>query len=116
MNIYPVEKRAGYAVPATLYLERRATAFMLRIAKVAAGTRIHCSHEHKPAGECYAGNSSCNSDKPILKRLAQDLKHIAMKFRQFVEKQYTPVCKAYFTWHRVSSAAEQTCIRDSVMW
>src|SRR5690242_7250072 len=47
VQIDPMKQRAGNALTVTLHLQRAAPAFALKIAEVAAGTWVHCSHQHE---------------------------------------------------------------------
>ena len=82
---------------------------------ITAGTRIHCCDQHHAGGECYASHGAGNGYVLIFQRLTQDLQHIAVKFRQFIQEQHPAVRQADLAGGRVRAAPQQTGIRDRVV-
>ncbi len=90
-QIDPVKQGAGDSATIAINLIWGAAACMLRMAKVAAWTRIHCRQQLESCRKlglvCRAGNQ----DAAIFHRLAQHFEHLALELRQLVQKQYAMV-------------------------
>lgn len=50
-----------------------------------------------------------------LERLAHDFQHVALKFRQFIEKENAVVAERNFAGPRHSAATDQTGVADGVV-
>ena len=64
-----------------------ADAFLLGMPIIAAGARIHRSHEHERGGILGRILGARNSDHPILQRLAHHLQHVSRKFWQLIQME-----------------------------
>src|SRR4051794_9659091 len=73
---------------------RRAAAGERRIAEMAATARVHRRDELHPRGEGYVRVGARDADVAGLQRLAQRIKHGALKFRQLVEEQHAQMREA----------------------
>ena len=73
MQIDPIKKRTGNALPVPLHLYRTATAFAFEIAEVAARAWIHRRDEHELGGKRDAARRARHSHFPVFERLAHHL-------------------------------------------
>src|ERR1700746_2860123 len=77
--------------------------------------RIHCRHEHETRWEADGESRACNRHTPVLKRLTHHFQHVALKLRQFVEKQYPVVPKRHFAGPRNRASSDQPRVANRVM-
>ena len=93
MKIQAVKQRAGYPRKVARRRPGRTGTAPGWMAEIAAGARVHRTHEHHAAGvgkgACHAGNC----DHSILDRLAQGLHCRAGELRQLIKKEHTVVRK-----------------------
>jgi len=61
-----------------------------------AGARVHRRDQLKTCGEAHAILCARDDDMPGLQGFAQNLQHLAIKLRQFVEKQHAVVGEGDF--------------------
>ena len=114
MYIYPVKQRSAYPAHIFRYLAFLAGTF-LRIAMIAAGTRVHACNEHKACGIGHCAAYARDRYLRILQRLAQFFKHGACKLGQLVKKKYAVVRQADLSGLRHAAAADHGHIRYSVV-
>lgn len=88
LEVDSVEQRSGNPAAVTRHVVRRATAAAIGVPQVAAWARIHRCHQLKLRGEFRLARRARNADAPRFERLAQHLEHLAVEFRQLVEKQH----------------------------
>ena len=74
---------------------------------VAARAGVHRRHKHESSGIGGGCRGTADGDHTILQRLPQRLQHIALKFRQFVQKQHAKMREACFTRHCVRAASNE---------
>ncbi len=87
VDVDAVEQRAGNFRDVTLDLHRRAVAFARGIAEESAGARVHRGGEHEARRKIHGKRGAGDRDAAVFERLAHDFQHVALKFRQLVEKQ-----------------------------
>jgi hypothetical protein len=68
-------------------------AFAHGIAKIAAGTGIHGRSQHESRGKGHGDGCAGDCYGPVFERLAHDFEHVALKFRQLIEKENAIVTK-----------------------
>jgi hypothetical protein len=54
---------------------------------MAAWTWIHRRRKHESGRECQRHRGTADRHTTVLKRLPQDLQHVALEFRQLIQKQ-----------------------------
>ena len=114
MKVDPVEQRSGDLFAVTPLLIRLAGAAEL-VVSPAAGTRIHGRDQNEFGRKGTTAVGAGDGDAPGFQRLAQDLKHIALEFRQFIQKQHSVVCPADLARHRILAAADQPHVAGGMM-
>ena len=115
MHVYAVEHGARKARLVANPLLIPAGALVRGVAVIAARAGIHGGHQHTRSGKAHTVRSTRNGGHAALKGLAQGLKGRFAKFGQLVQKQHTPVCKTHLAGARVSAAAYQRHIGNSVV-
>jgi hypothetical protein len=58
---------------------------------------VHGSGEHEPRGECDGDGGASDSHRAVFEWPAHNFKHVALKFRQFVEEQDAVVAQGDFS-------------------
>jgi hypothetical protein len=81
-----------------------------------AGARIHRSYQLKARGKVDRRARPSNLHSPHLNRGTQSLNGTSSILRKLVEKQYATMRKAYLSWSRATSAPNQACITDNMVW
>src|SRR5271157_57639 len=81
-------------------------------AKKAPGARIHGCRQHE-AGGGHGGAG--DRDHSVFQRLPQDFQHIALEFRQLVEKQHAVMGRADPPEPRNRTAANQTRVGNGMI-
>ena len=114
VDIDAVHQRAGDLADITLDLHRRALALAAR-AEVAARARVHRGDEREICRKGQRRGGPRDGHLFVLHRLPQDLKHAAVKLREFVEKEHAEMCQRDLAglWHR--AATDQPGLRDGVV-
>ena len=87
VNVYPVEKGAGYAGPVLVDLGGRAGAGAFRVAEVAAGTGVHGRDEHEPGGEGDGVVHAGDCDLAVFQGLTQGVENVAVELGELIEEQ-----------------------------
>ena len=90
-----VQQRSADPVQVVLYFPRR-TARLAR--HLAVRCRVHCRHQHEFRREGHAAGRPGNGGAPLLQRLAHRLEHVALEFRQLVQKEHAVVRQRNFPW------------------
>src|SRR2546425_4129070 len=94
---------------------RRAVTFARRISEVAAWAGVHGRGEHEARGKRHADGRAGDGHVTVFERLAQHFEHVALKFRQFVEKEHAIVPERDLAWARHRAAAYQTGVADRMV-
>ncbi len=107
MQVDTVQQRPGQLAPVALDLLWRALAATGRVTLIAAGTGVHGGNQLEAGGEGQLFPGPGHMDHPRLQRFAQHLQHLAIEFRQFVEKEHPMVGLADLAGARVAATADQ---------
>lgn len=91
-----IEKRAGELAAIAGDLVRRAAAFSVRVAVMAARTGIHRGNQLEFGREFRLAGGPGDVNAAGFERLAQGFEHFAIEFRQFVQKEDSLVSQADF--------------------
>jgi hypothetical protein len=70
---------------------RRAVALPRGIPEISARARIHRSRQHESRRKCHRNGRPCYRHHPVLQRLPHHFQHVALKFRQLIQKQHPMV-------------------------
>ena len=100
VQVDAVEQRTGDSRQVSLDQRRRTGALVQRISVIPALTGIHRGREHEARREGQGHGRAGDRHFTVLKRLAQNVQHMAVEFRQFVEEQDAIVSKTDFTGPR----------------
>ena len=103
VQIDAIEQRAGHAGQVSLDQRRRARAVVQNVSIIAALAGIHCRGQHEAGGKRQRHCSAGNRHFAVLERLAQHVQHMAVEFRQFIQKQHAVVRQADFSRPAASS-------------
>src|SRR5712692_1679710 len=100
-----------------LPLNHRGSAVALArgVAEIAAGTRVHGGSQHEAGGKGYGDRSARYRHGTILQRPAHYLQYIALKLRQFIQKEHAVVAERHLAGPRYGAAADEPSIADGVM-
>src|SRR6202043_4273492 len=109
------EQRPGNFRDVALNLRWRTVALARGITEKSAGTRIHCCRQHEARWKTNGKRSAGNRHSAVFERLAHHFEHVALKFRQLVEKQDAVVPERNFSGPGHRSAADQPRVADRVM-
>ena len=103
-EVQVVEEGAGYSRGVAYPLGGRARTAIGPVAEMAAGTRIHRADQLEACGEVRAPRRAGDRHPARLQRLAQDVQHMAVELRQFVEKKDSRVGERNLpgSWDRAS--------------
>ena len=114
VQIDPIQQRPGEFVAVALNHVRRAGTATTRLAEISTGARIHRGHQLKACGKPHAILRPGNHDMPGFQRFSQNLQHLAIKLRQFVEKQYAMVGEGDLAglWFRTTVTSFNRCNRS----
>ncbi|GBD05157.1 hypothetical protein HRbin20_00735 [bacterium HR20] len=117
MNVNAIEQRAGNFRHVALNLLWGAGAFVLWVAEVAAGTRVHRADEHHVAWVLDGHLRPRDRDAAFFERWAQHLEHIPRKLRKLIEEEDAVVCQRDFSSSDgVHPSPNERCIADGVVW
>ena len=86
-----------------------------RIAKKSARARIHRRRQHESRRETQRQRRPRDRHASILERLPHHFQHVALKFRQLIEKQHAVVPQRHFARPRHRSAANQSRIANRMV-
>lgn len=115
VQVDAVEQRAGELVAIALDLVRRAAAAPVGITEVATGAGIHRRHQLETRRKTHLVAGPGDDDMPRLQWLTQDLEHLAVEFRQLVEKQHALMRQGDLPRLRTAAATDQRRAGCTVM-
>lgn len=115
MQVDPVEERSGYTTQVFVNKCRRTDAFFLGVIVVSAGTGVHRSDQHKAGRVIDRELCPGYGNLSFFQGLPHNLKHGALKLRQFVQKKYAVMRKGDFSRLRIGSTADHGGIADGVV-
>src|SRR6202171_2527058 len=115
MQIDSIEQRSGDTLAITLHLHRSAAAFAFQVAKVTAGTGIHCGHEHKLGRKGKTSRGARDRHFSIFQWLPHHFQGRSFELRQLIEKEnaIAPDAACAGSWNR--AAAEKADVANGVM-
>ncbi len=115
MNINTIHQWAGDA--ALIFDDRagRTGAGMTGVAIVAAGARVHGSHELKISREGKRALGAADGDHFVFERLAQHFQHSGTELRQLIQKENAAVGQADLTGMWPIAAPNETGMTDGVV-
>src|SRR2546421_496133 len=85
----------------------RAAAFAAEMPQIAARAGVHRADQLKSRRILGLARGARNRDPAGLERLAQGFEHLAVEFRQLVQKQNAVVRERYFAGTRGAAPADQ---------
>ena len=83
--------------------------------RVPAWTRIHGCGQHESRGKSYRYGCAGNGHRAVFEGLAHDFQNIALKFREFIEKENAIVAERTLARARDGATADQTGVADGVV-
>lgn len=96
VQVDPIQQGPGEFVAIALDLLGRA--------HITAGAGVHRRHQLEARGEAHSVTGAGNHDVPRLQWLAQDLQHLAIKLREFIQEQHSMMGQGDFPRLRFRSA------------
>ena len=115
MQVDSVEQRARNSGSVLLNLKRAASADVMPVPEMPAGTRVHGRNQNEIRRKNETPGGAADGNRPVLQRLAQHFQNIALEFRQFIEEKHTVVREADFPRLRRSPSSKESCIADRMM-
>src|SRR5271156_6208707 len=115
VDVNAIQQRTGNFRNVALDLHRRAVAFALGVSEKSAGTGIHGGGQHEARRKIHGERCARDGDVAVFQRLAHHFQHVALKFRQLVEKHHSVVAERNFSGARDGAAADEACIADGVV-
>ena len=88
---------------------------MILITEMATRAGIHGGYKHKVSWIRELVFSAIDNDEFAFERLPKRFKCVAGKFRKFIKKENTFMCKGDFSWGRIASSAEDRSEASGVM-
>ena len=114
-QVHPVKQGAGQFVAIAVDGGGCAAAASARMAQIAARTRIHGRDQLEAGGKTHVAVHAGNVHFAALQWLAQVFQHLAVEFRQFVQKQDTTMRQRDLARTRITAASDQGGSRGVVM-
>jgi hypothetical protein len=115
VEIDPVEEGAGDTRPVALDRQRRAGAFVMGIAQIAAGTGIHGGDEHELGRIGEGDGRPGDGDGVVFERLAQRFDDMVAELGEFVEKEDAVVGQGDLTGAGIGAPADEPGVGDGVL-
>jgi hypothetical protein len=87
MQVDPIEKGPGDALPVAVNLLLRAAACLFAVPVVPARARVQGCDEYKICGKCHAPGGAGDRDASVFEGLSKHFEGGALEFRQFIQEE-----------------------------